>query len=108
MPCQDFTNRSDIRGGSTLGSISGTVVPISTADIGLPQLAMHSACETAGSRDAEHLVTLTAAFYRQRKAAEKGGRAHCGKRGKTPVFFQKGSSDELTAVCLDYAASGLL
>ena len=30
-----------------------------------PQLAMHSACETAGSRDAEHLVTLTAAFYRQ-------------------------------------------
>ena len=65
VPCQDFTNRSDIRGGSTLGSISGTVVPISTADIGLPQLAMHSACETAGSRDAEHLVTLTAAFYRQ-------------------------------------------
>ena len=65
VPCQDFTNRSDIRGGSTLGSISGTVVPISTADIGLPQLAMHSAFETAGRNDAEYLVTLTEAFYLQ-------------------------------------------
>ena len=63
IPSQDFTNRSDIRGGSTLGSISDTVVPVRTADIGLAQLAMHSAYETAGTKDVEYLVRFMEAYY---------------------------------------------
>jgi aspartyl aminopeptidase len=34
-----------------------------TVDVGLAQLAMHSACETAGAADTEYLIrTMTAAF----------------------------------------------
>ena len=51
-----FLNRSDIAGGSTLGNISNTQVPMNTVDIGLPQLAMHSPYETAGVKDTEYLV----------------------------------------------------
>ena len=56
VPYQTFVNRSDIAGGSTLGNISNTQVPMNTVDIGLPQLAMHSPYETAGVRDTEYLV----------------------------------------------------
>ena len=51
VPYQTFANRSDIAGGSTLGNISNTQVPMNTVDIGLPQLAMHSPYETAGVKD---------------------------------------------------------
>ena len=56
VPYQAFLNRSDIAGGSTLGNISNTQVPMNTVDIGLPQLAMHSPYETAGVKDTEYLV----------------------------------------------------
>ena len=56
VPYQTFVNRSDIVGGSTLGNISNTQVPMNTVDIGLPQLAMHSPYETAGVKDTEYLV----------------------------------------------------
>ena len=42
IPWQDYTNRSDIPGGSTLGSLSESQIPLPTADIGLAQLAMQS------------------------------------------------------------------
>ena len=58
VPVQFFSNRSDEIGGSTLGNISVGKVPINTVDIGLPQLAMHSAYETAGVRDTEYLIQL--------------------------------------------------
>lgn len=63
VPVQPFANRSDIAGGSTLGNISNTKVAIPTVDIGLAQLAMHSAYETAGSADLDHLTAGTKAFY---------------------------------------------
>jgi aspartyl aminopeptidase len=50
-------------GGSTLGNIASTRVPIRTIDIGLPQLAMHSAMETAGVLDLCDYVALCRAFY---------------------------------------------
>ena len=56
VPYQTFVNRSDIAGGSTLGNISNTQVPMNTVDIGLPQMAMHSPYETAGVKDTEYLV----------------------------------------------------
>lgn len=63
VPFQTFTNRSDAMGGSTLGNISTSHVAVSSVDIGLPQLAMHSAVETAGSRDTEYCIKAMQEFY---------------------------------------------
>ena len=63
IPVQDFSNRSDMAGGSTLGNISQTQLSVRTADIGLAQLAMHSCYETAGSRDPAYLAELARCFY---------------------------------------------
>ena len=57
------TNRSDIPGGSTLGVVSIKNVSIPSVDIGLAQLAMHSAYETAGSKDLDSLVKALKEFY---------------------------------------------
>ena len=56
VPTQVMANRSDLPGGSTLGSIANTLVPVSTVDIGLSQLAMHSAWETMGAEDCAYLT----------------------------------------------------
>lgn len=63
VPVQDFYNRADIVGGTTLGSIANTKVSISTVDIGLPQLAMHSAVETAGALDLDSMIGALVALY---------------------------------------------
>ena len=60
---QHYSNRADIIGGSTLGSISNTRAPILTVDIGLPQLAMHSAVETAAVSDALDMKKALTLFY---------------------------------------------
>ena len=59
---QIYVNRSDILGGSTVGSISSAMLPMRTMDIGLPLLAMHSAVETMGARDQEQLNHLMQHF----------------------------------------------
>ena len=64
VPYQTFVNRSDMAGGSTLGNISNTQAAMNTVDIGLPQLAMHSAYETAGVKDTEYLIHAAKVFYR--------------------------------------------
>ncbi len=63
VPVQTYCNRADIPGGSTLGNISLHHVSVPTADIGLPQLAMHSCYETAAVSDAIALENAMAAFY---------------------------------------------
>ena len=73
VPVQYFTNRSDVKGGSTLGNISGAHVSIPTVDIGLAQLAMHSSFETAGTRDAEYMVRALTAFYESEIRAGRDG-----------------------------------
>ena len=65
VPYQAYANRSDIVGGSTLGNISTAQVSVNTVDIGLPQLAMHSALETAGAKDIVYLLEALQTFYRQ-------------------------------------------
>ncbi|MBR3646669.1 MAG: M18 family aminopeptidase [Lachnospiraceae bacterium] len=52
---QVFVNRSDGTGGSTLGSIVSTVLPMRTIDVGVPLLAMHSARELMGVKDQYYL-----------------------------------------------------
>ena len=70
VPVQTFFNRADLMGGSTLGHISLTQVSVPTADIGLPQLAMHSAYETAATADALYLEKAMTAFYSSTLAVE--------------------------------------
>ena len=73
VPCQLYCNRADMAGGSTLGNISNTQVSLNTVDIGLAQLAMHSAFETAGAKDTEYLVRALREFYsREFKETAKG------------------------------------
>ena len=63
VPVQFFANRSDAAGGSTLGNIAMAQVSMNTVDIGLPQLAMHSAYETSGVKDTGYLIEASKEFY---------------------------------------------
>ena len=63
VPVQVFTNHADIPGGSTLGNISQAQAAMHTVDIGLPQLAMHSPCETAGAYDTDALIKAATYFF---------------------------------------------
>lgn len=63
VPVQYYANRSDLAGGSTLGSISNTRVSLRTVDVGAAQLAMHSAYETASTADVDYLVRAMTAFF---------------------------------------------
>jgi len=60
---QEFFNKSDMVGGSTLGNISISHVSMLSVDIGLPQLAMHSNYEVCGTRDIEDMIKLIKKFY---------------------------------------------
>ena len=60
---QDYTNRSDLRGGSTLGRIQLEKLSIKALDIGLAQLAMHSSNEVVGSKDLKDMVKALKEFY---------------------------------------------
>lgn len=73
VPVQVFANRSDMAGGGTLGSIANTMVPVNTVDIGLPQLAMHSAVETAGVDDLSSLVQAMTCYYGKTLCREQSG-----------------------------------
>ncbi len=66
VPYQCFYNRSDMRSGGTLGSISLGRISILSADLGLAQLAMHSAVECVAAEDFETLLKGLKAFYQTR------------------------------------------
>lgn len=63
QPVQEFTNRSDMRGGSTLGNLSNAEISLLSADIGIAQLAMHSSVELCGATDVTRMVELLKAHY---------------------------------------------
>ena len=60
---QTYYNRADVPGGSTLGCIALSHVSVPCVDIGLPQLAMHSAYETCAVSDVLGLEKAMAAYY---------------------------------------------
>ena len=60
---QSFYNRSDVRSGSTLGALAQTRMNMLAVDIGLPQLAMHSANECFAAADYEEMQTALTAFF---------------------------------------------
>ncbi|SDH16587.1 M18 family aminopeptidase [Desulfosporosinus hippei] len=63
VPVQKFVNRSDERGGSTIGPISSTQLDIRAVDIGNPILAMHSVRELGGVKDHLAITKVLSAFY---------------------------------------------
>jgi len=63
IPVQKFANRADSPGGSTLGNLLSHQLSIPMLDIGLPQLAMHSAVETAGCKDVDYMTKAMKNFY---------------------------------------------
>ena len=58
VPCQRFVNHSDVAGGSTLGNILASSIPLRGVDMGNAILAMHSCRETGSVAD--HLYTVKA------------------------------------------------
>ena len=73
VPLQYYANRSDLPGGSTLGSIATTKVGMTAADIGMAQLAMHSSYETAGSEDTDYLIQFSRCFYESKCRLKEDG-----------------------------------
>lgn len=66
IPTQTYFNHSDIAGGHTLGNIATAQLAVCTIDIGLAQLAMHSAVETAGTADTQYLIDAMKIFFESR------------------------------------------
>lgn len=62
---QAFVVRSDMGCGSTIGPITASELGVRTLDIGVPQFAMHSIRELAGTQDAANLTKVLALFYAQ-------------------------------------------
>lgn len=63
IPYRKFSNRSDIRGGSTLGKISSAMLTMPTVDLGVPMLAMHSSREIMHMKDQQAMESLITAFF---------------------------------------------
>lgn len=63
VPCQQFVNHSDVAGGSTLGNILTSSIPLCGVDMGNPVWAMHSARETASVADHEYCIKAFTKFY---------------------------------------------
>ena len=73
VPYQFYTNRSDIRGGSTLGNLSNAQVSLLSLDIGCAQLAMHSCYESAGMKDVQYMIDGVTAYYSTHVSLTKDG-----------------------------------
>ena len=63
VPVQTFAVRSDMACGTTIGPITASELGVQTVDVGVPQWAMHSVRETAGSKDAFYLFQVLKEFY---------------------------------------------
>ncbi len=63
VPCQRFVNHSDVAGGSTLGNILASSIPLRGVDMGNAILAMHSCRETGSVADHVFCVKVFTEFY---------------------------------------------
>ena len=63
VPCQRFVNHSDVAGGSTLGNILASSIPLRGVDMGNAILAMHSCRETGSVADHVYTVKAFSQFF---------------------------------------------
>jgi len=63
VPCQRFVNHSDVAGGSTLGNILASSIPVRGVDMGNAILAMHSCRETGSTTDHIYCVKAFTKFF---------------------------------------------
>jgi aspartyl aminopeptidase len=70
-PVQWFVTRSDLACGSTIGPLTAAQLGIPTVDVGVAQLAMHSARELCGAHDPARYVAVLSAYF-QGTAAPSG------------------------------------
>ena len=63
VPCQRFVNHSDVAGGSTLGNILASSLPVKGVDMGNAILAMHSIRETGSVADHHYCVKVFTHFF---------------------------------------------
>ena len=63
VPYQKFFNRSDVRGGTTIGPITSSLLTIPVMDMGAPLLSMHSIRELATVKDNYYTVKLFTEFF---------------------------------------------
>lgn len=64
VPCQRFVNHSDVVGGSTLGNILASSLPLKGVDMGNPIIGMHSVRETGAAIDQEYCIKAFIEFYK--------------------------------------------
>ena len=64
VPVQRFVNHSDVAGGSTLGNILASSLPLKGVDMGNPIIGMHSVRETGAAIDQEYCVRAFIEFYK--------------------------------------------
>lgn len=62
VPCQEFVNRSDVKGGTTIGPITASKLNIPVIDMGAPLLSMHSIRELASVKDNEYTIRAFTEF----------------------------------------------
>ena len=65
VPYQRFVNHSDVPGGSTLGNILASSLPLRGVDMGNAILAMHSCRETGAVADHHYTVKAFTRFYKE-------------------------------------------
>ena len=87
IPVQVYTNRADQPGGSTLGNLLTHTMCVPMVDIGAAQLAMHSAVETTGAKDAAYLAGACKAFY--------CSDLHCVREGVYSLTGETAAPDEV-------------
>lgn len=63
VPYQRFVNHSDIAGGSTLGNILTSSLPLRGVDMGNGVWGMHSVRETGSTKDQEYVIRAFSEFF---------------------------------------------
>jgi aspartyl aminopeptidase len=63
VPFQQYSHRSNLGCGSTIGPIVAARLGVSSVDVGSPMWAMHSARESAGAQDPAYMIAALAAAY---------------------------------------------
>jgi aspartyl aminopeptidase len=63
VPFQQYSHRSNLGCGSTIGPIVAARLGIASVDVGSPMWAMHSARESAGAMDPAFMIAALSAVY---------------------------------------------